>query len=160
MPAVKVQSHVQLFVSKSLVVAYLCWGLTKLGDNVTSWHETIKPFSDMTECACRVPYTEARRAACTKTVKLDEMHVVAQQLLQETHLAHCRKNHASYKCRNAQQRILHLLDEARQVQLFLSCGLLLLLMNRPCGLLLANSKPPAPLGTQTWGAWHICSSTF
>ena len=71
------------------------------------------------EHACRVAFTPAKRAACTKDVDLDQMRVIAQQLMQETHLAHSRKNHASYKCRNAQQRILHLLDEGRQVWLAL-----------------------------------------
>ena len=50
------------------------------------------------------------------------MRVVGQQLMQETHLAHGKKNHASYKCRNAQQRILHLLDEGRQVWLHILVG--------------------------------------
>ena len=69
-----------------------------------------------------MPYTEAKRAACTKDVDLDQMRVVGQQLMQETHLAHGKKNHASYKCRNAQQRILHLLDEGRQVWLHILVG--------------------------------------
>lgn len=133
------------------------WLHTCAGDTrrwVTTRPCSTKSFSDMTKCACRVPYTSARRAACTKTAKLDEIHVIAQQLLQETHLAHCRKNYASYKCRNAQQRILNLLDEARQVQLLLSCGLLLLLVIRPCvtcwqtpNLLLASTHSPVAPGT-------------
>ena len=44
-----------------------------------------------------------------------ELTIISSQLRQELQLMHGKKNHASYMCYRAQQRILHFMYEGRQV---------------------------------------------
>ncbi|KAL3139141.1 hypothetical protein ABBQ32_005927 [Trebouxia sp. C0010 RCD-2024] len=63
----------------------------------------------------RIPYTHARRQACSKDVIPAELATISQQLRQEIHLTDAKKHNTSYQCSVAQQRIIHLMDEGRQI---------------------------------------------